>query len=65
MTVCGVVSVAAIVPVFPSIVHIPVLQRDTYRVTLSIPEPGTKKTSTDCQLSTVRSVSKSSATATK
>ena len=32
MAVCGVVPVAAIMPVFPSIVHIPALQRDHYCV---------------------------------
>ena len=30
MSVCGVVPVAAIVPTFPSIVHIPALQMDYY-----------------------------------
>ena len=30
MAVCGVVPVAAMVPVFPSMVHMPALQRDHY-----------------------------------
>ena len=36
MEVWGVVPVAAVVPVFPSIVHIPALYRDHHR----IEEPG-------------------------
>ena len=33
VAVCGVVPVAAVMPVFPSIVHIPALYRKRYRIT--------------------------------
>ena len=40
MTLCGVVPVAAIVSVFPSIVHIPALQRGHYFAGIAVDRGG-------------------------